>query len=190
MDHPLIHYLRGFRKIPEEDQAILENAFEKKVFKEGDYLLYPGHISKELFFICTGVLRIVVLNEKGVEVTYFFLKEQQFCTILNSFNKEVIAEEGIQAATDAEVLAIKKHALLNVYKQLPYLKTLIDHIHQERLLEKIQIRNAYLGHDSAARYQLFLERQSEIASRVSMVDIASYLGITPQSLSRIRRNLR
>jgi CRP-like cAMP-binding protein len=88
------------------------------------------------------------------------------------------------------VLAISRTKLLALYEQLPYLKTLIDQITQRALLEKIQVRNAYLGQDSASRYKLFMMRQADIALRVPLNDVASYLGITPQSLSRIRRNIR
>ena len=131
----------------------------------------------------------MVRNEKGNEVTHFFLKENQFCTILNSFNNAVPAEESIQAACDTNVLVINKGKLQSLYEKLPYLKSLIDEITQQALLEKIQIRNAHLGHDSATRYKLFMMRQPEIALRVQLGDVASYLGITPQSLSRIRRNM-
>src|SRR5258707_8777587 len=117
MDNPLIRYPLLLRAIREEDQAIIINAFEKKAFKEGKYLLPSNHISRQLFFICKGVLRIVMRNDKGVEVTHYFLKENQFCTILNSFTNEVVAEEGIQAACDAEVLVISKARLLEIYKQ-------------------------------------------------------------------------
>jgi CRP-like cAMP-binding protein len=64
---------------------------------------------------------------------------------------------------------------------------LIDRITYQRLLDKIQIRNAYLGQDSATRYKLFMEQEPDIALRVPLKDIASYLEITPQSLSRIRK---
>jgi len=190
MDNPLIRYLLRLRAITEEDQAIIINAFEKKSFKEGKYLLPSNRISRQLFFISKGILRIVIRNDKGVEVTHYFLKEDQFCTILNSFKNEVVAEESIQAACDAEVLVISKTRLMELYRQLPYLQVLIDQIIQQGLLDKIRIRNTYLGQDAATRYQLFLTRQPEIAQRVSLGDIASYLGITPQSLSRIRKNTR
>jgi len=58
---------------------------------------------------------------------------------------------------------------------------------QQQLLEKLQVHRAYLGLDAATRYQTFLARQPEIAGRVPQRLIASYLGITPQSLSRLRR---
>jgi len=187
-DSKLISYLQLYRVISPEDRQLIAAAFVERNLKEGDYLFRPGNICKEMFFICKGVLKIVVTSEKGIDITYFFLKENQFCTILNSFNNEIVTEEGIQAACKSVVVAVSKERLNNLYKQLPYLKELIDQITQQALLDKIQIRNSYLGQDSATRYRLFMMRQSDIALQVSLTDIASYLGITPQSLSRIRKS--
>src|SRR5258708_34674550 len=106
-------------------------------------------------------------NEKGVDVTHFFSKENQLCTILHSFNNQAPAHERIQAACDAEVLAITKSRLLDLYRELAYMKGLIDQITQQRLLDKIHTRNAYLGEDSASRYKLFRMHQPEIALHVS-----------------------
>lgn len=104
--------------------------------------------------------------------------------------KETIADENIVAACPTEVLSITKAGLLALYKKLPYLEKLIDQITQQALLDKIKIRNTYLGYDSSTRYKLFLIQQSDIALKVSLSDVASYLGITQQSLSRIRKNLK
>lgn len=190
MSNPLITYLRLFKPITAEDQELIASYFERTVFKEGDTLFKGGKTCQELFFVCNGVLRILAINEKGVEVTHFFVKENQLCTILHSFNNQVPANESIEAACDTEVLRITKARLSDLYRKVSYLKELIDQIMQQRLLDKIQMRNAYLGEDSAGRYKLFIMQQSDIALRVSLKDIASYLGITPQSLSRIRKNIK
>ncbi|AYL98593.1 Crp/Fnr family transcriptional regulator [Mucilaginibacter celer] len=190
MQHQLITRLQQVKPIPVEDQQIIMDAFEQKHFKEGETLSPSGQVARNLFFICDGVLRVMERNEKGNEVTYFFLKDNQFCTILYSFNNNMIAEESIQAACNSDVLVISKNNLLALYEKLPYVKELIDQISQQTLMDKIKTRNAYLGHDSSERYQLFLERQPDIARRVQLTDIASYLGVTPQSLSRLRKNLR
>jgi CRP-like cAMP-binding protein len=189
-NNPFITFLRLFRPITAEDEELITSYFEPKVFKEGDTLFKGGKICQEMFFVTNGILRILATNEKGVEVTHFFVKENQLCTILHSFNNQAPAEESIQAACDTEVLAVTKSRLLDLYRQIPYLKELIDHITQQRLLDKIQTRNAYLGEDSVGRYKLFIMQHPDIALRVPLKDIASYLGITPQSLSRIRKKIK
>lgn len=190
MAHPLITFLQSHGHIPAQDHALIEDAWTQRSFKEGDVLFEPGKICREYFFITNGVLRIMMPLDNGQEVTHFFLKEQSFCTILHSFNHQETAQEGIQAACDAEVLSIGRDDLMALYAKLPYLKPLINEISNAALLAKIRVRNAYLGQDAANRYKLFLERQPDIASRVALKDIAGYLGITPQSLSRIRKESR
>jgi CRP-like cAMP-binding protein len=187
MDNQLINHLQLGTLLSESDQAVIVDAFEYRTYKEGATLFQSAHICRQLFFVCKGILRILAENENGNEVTHYFISENRFCTILNSFINQVTAHETIQAACDAAVLYIDRAALMDLYKTYPVLKTAIDHSIQKTLLEKINTRNAYLGYDSSERYRLFLERQPDIARQVSLGDIASYLGITPQSLSRIRR---
>jgi len=190
MANELTTFLKLFRDISADDEALIASAMERRNYREGEYLFRADTICREMNFICNGVLRIMVLNEQGNEVTYFFLKENQFCTILNSFNNNTVAHESISAACDVEVLVFSKPALTKLYTQLPYLKPLIDQITQQALLDKIDLKNSYLGHDSTTRYKMFIMRQPDIALRVPLSDVASYLGITPQSLSRIRKNIR
>lgn len=190
MPQRLISFLQLTKAIPAGDQEMILNAFKMRSYREGDVLFKGGKICQEMFFVLDGVLRIMVTNEKGNDVTHYFLKENQFCTILNSFTNHVPAQESICAACHVLVLSITKADLFTLYTRVPYLKAMIDTITNQTLLEKIQIRNGYLGQDSATRYQQFLSRQADIATRVPLSDVASYLGITPQSLSRIRKNLR
>jgi CRP-like cAMP-binding protein len=190
MFEPFFRYLTLFKSIPQDDRKLIESALTYHTLSENEYLLKEGSFSNRLYFICQGIVRIVAQNEQGKEVTHFFLKENQLVTILESFTNDTPAKESIQAACEAEVIAIPKSSLLALYEKIPYLKELISYLTQQTLLTKIQTRNAYLGQDATARYQQFLLRQPEIAMRVSLQDIASYLGITQQSLSRIRKNSR
>jgi CRP-like cAMP-binding protein len=189
-NHELAGFLETFLPDTRKDLEIIASAFERKTFREGEQLFHSGRICREMFFICTGILRIVTLNEKGNQVIHYFLKPNAFCTILNSFTNGLVAAESIEAACDTEVLVINKSRLLLLYQEFPFLENLIKSITQQALLDKIAMRNGYMGFDSATRYQLFLDRQPEIARQVQLGDIASYLGITPQSLSRIRKQLK
>jgi CRP-like cAMP-binding protein len=189
MESPLITHLLGFGPVPEKDRALIEAAFERRMVKEGENLFKGSRICRELFFVEQGVLRIVKINSIEVEVTYYFMSENMFCCILHSFNDEVPASECILAASDATLLAISKADLLALYKEFPYVKPLFEQSMQDRVMKKIQLRNSYLGLDAKSKYKLFLEQQPNVASRVPLRDIASYLEITPQSLSRIRKHI-
>jgi CRP-like cAMP-binding protein len=190
MSDQLISLLQQWRPISPEEAELIAAGFETNVFEEGEYLFRGGRVIRQLFFVCDGVLRITRSSEVGTEVTVFFIKENQFCSILNSFINEVPAPECIQAACKTTVLSIEKSSLKELYKKLSWLPLLLDRVLQQHLLDKIALQNTYLGLDSTERYKLFLVQQPEIARRVPLSHIASYLRITPQSLSRVRRNIR
>lgn len=186
----LISFLQQYHVFDEKEKELILEYFIQSSYQEGDYLFQGGHVPNELFFISSGVLRILVQNEKGNNVTHFFLKENQFCTILNNFKNGTAATESIQAACNAEVFRISKKELEILYVKIPAIEAIITQTMQQTLLDKILIRNSYLGQDSTTKYRNFILQQPEIASRVSLSDIAAYLEITPQSLSRIRRNMK
>src|SRR5882724_1765597 len=90
MEDEFITWLRRLRPVPEEDAALILGAFTERAFVEGGELFRGGHVCRQLFFILDGVLRIVVQNDKGMDVTHFFLKEGRFCTILKSFTEGTV----------------------------------------------------------------------------------------------------
>ncbi|RAJ33009.1 Crp/Fnr family transcriptional regulator [Pedobacter cryoconitis] len=187
---PIFDFLRLYRAISESDQTLINLQLQFRKVKEGEVLLQQGKLARELFFVCKGILKIVSFSDKGNPVTQFFLKEHRFCTILNSLNDSVPANESIIAACDAELIVLSKDKLLHLYDAIPYFKDLTTTIFQQSLLEKIKVRNSYMGEDATTRYQKFILQQPDIALRVPLSDVASYLGITQQSLSRIRKNIR
>jgi CRP-like cAMP-binding protein len=189
MNRTVTDYLQQFRPISAADRDTILSAFTPLAVEEGQFLSREGKVCTQLYYICSGILRIVSTTEKGTDRTHYFYKENQICTILKSFDEGTVADAGIQAACDGEVLLIARPRLHQLIASLPWLKDVMDRVFQRQLLEKVETRNAYLGVDAETQYKLFVERQPDIALRVPMKDIASYLGITPQSLSRIRRNI-
>ncbi|HEY8915808.1 MAG TPA: Crp/Fnr family transcriptional regulator [Chitinophaga sp.] len=187
MFEPVFTYLEKFHTIPAADREVISRHIHTRHVQEGELLLQEGKLAREMFFVCQGILKIVSVNGKGNEVTQFFVKEDHFCTILNSFNNQVPAHESIKAACDTDLIVFSREQLWLLYTKLPYFQSLINHITQQTLLAKIQVRNSYMGEDAATRYQQFLQQQPDIALRVPLSDVASYLGITQQSLSRIRK---
>jgi len=123
-----------------------------------------------------------------MDIPHYFYKENQFCTIFVSFGEGRFTEVKIQAACDGDVLQITKLKLYSLYDRLAFMKDIIDKAILQALMEKVRLRNSSLGQEAVDQYELFVEQRSDIALRVSMKDIASFLGITPQSLSRVRKH--
>ena len=164
-------------------------AWESRAVAEGECLFRGGPACQELFFVEQGVLRLVARPAGGREITHSFRHEGQLCTLLTSFEQQVPTPLSIQAACPARVLAISRARLEAAYQQLPPLRALFGQLARQQLAEKLDLQRAYLGQDAATRYETFLARQPAVAGRVPQRMVASYLGITPQSLSRLRRAL-
>ena len=182
-------FLNLYKEIPAADFELIGQHFQHRDIVPGQVLLQQGKTAKELFFVSTGILKIVSTSEKGNDVIQFFIKENKFCTILYSFNGGIVARESIVAATHGVLLAFSRTSLDALYDKLPYFKGLVDGITQQALLDKIQVRNSLMGEEATTRYHKFIAQQPDIILRVPLSDVASYLGITQQSLSRIRRNI-
>jgi CRP-like cAMP-binding protein len=189
-DKPIFHrFLNLFKEIPAADFELISQHLQQRDMVPGQVLLQQGKTAKELFFVATGILKIVSTSEKGNDVIQFFIKENKFCTILYSFNGGIVAHESIVAATTGELLVFSKASLDALYGKLPYFKSLVESITHQALIDKIQVRNNLMGEEAITRYHKFILQQPEIVLRVPLSDVASYLGITQQSLSRIRRNI-
>ena len=182
-------FLNSYREIPAADLELIGEHLQHRGITPGEVLLPQGKTAKELFFVVSGILKIVSTSEKGNDVIQFFIRENKFCTILYSFNNGTVAQEGIVAATAGELLVFSKTSLQALYTQLPYFQSLVESITYQALMDKIKNRNALMGEEATVRYQKFVLQHPEIMLRVPLSDIASYLGITQQSLSRIRRNI-
>lgn len=190
MTNALITALQQVGQVPAADHPRIQARWQARSIDEGQFLVQPNGLCAELFFIEQGILRIVLQPLTGKEVTFAFLEENQFCTILAGFTKHKAAPTGIQAACPTQVLAINRSQLAGLCTELPYLSGLFSQISQSALLQKIQTRQRYMGSNAAHSYALFLQSEPTIAQRVPQYMIASYLGVTPQSLSRLRKPQR
>lgn len=187
MGTSLLDAFPPFGQLPAASQQQLLAAWERRTVAEGETLSEAGAVCREVFFIEQGVLRLVARPRRGREITHVFRREGQLCTVLASFEQQVPTPLFIQAACPTRVLALDKFRLDELRQQLPPLADLFTQLIQQELLDKLHTQRAYLGLAAQARYQLLLHLQPEVAARVPQHMLASYLGITPQSLSRLRK---
>ena len=187
MSASLLSFLQAFGTIRPGDQAKLLAAWEPRVLSAGEWLVREKQVAREVFFVQQGVLRIASSRPNGQDVTHYFQRQNQCCTLLPSYVQQVPATAGIQAACATRVLASTHTRLTALCQELPYLLPIFEHVQRHELVEKVRLRSQYQGYNARARYLAFLQWQPEVARQVPLALIASYLGITPQSLSRLRK---
>ncbi|MFT5823277.1 MAG: CRP/FNR family transcriptional regulator [Crocinitomix sp.] len=161
---------------------------EAKTFQKQEYILHEGQICKHNYFIISGLVRSFYIDQKGKENITQFALGNWWITNVESFIKNTPSRLSIQAIEKTEILLINKDALEKLYISIPKLERLFRII-TEYMLIAIQRRNdVYLQLKSKDRYDGFIKLYPSFIQRVPQYMIASYLKITPEYLSELRKN--
>jgi CRP-like cAMP-binding protein len=186
--HQLINRLRQLHQVSNELEEALQHHFTKEVLPRNEMLIEEGKICRHLYFLEQGCLR-GFYNLDGKEITHWFGFENDFVTSFHSFITQEPAVENIQLMEGSVLWSISKDALNRLVDQ---------HREAERLLriayEKYYIRleGRFVNSQfrtAAERYEKLLTETPEIIERVPLGFIASYLGISQETLSRVRSRL-
>lgn len=166
----------------------IASAFHPRKLKPGEHFIRLGEVCKEIGFISQGVLRIYLLHDELEEATKYFLRRNQFVMDIRSFYDNLPADDGVQAVTEADLLVVSRFEWRKLTAEIPKLFILAKTLTETALLNKIK-DNDYLHFGTARqKYEEFVRRYPDLALSVPLQYIASYLQITPQSLSRLRKN--
>jgi len=185
----LIDYLLGFGNLDEAQcNLVRSKALEVKI-KKGAYLSEAGKVSTQLAYVTEGVFRICYYDKSGNSYTRYFVYENRFIVDINSFLDELPATEYIEAITDCKVLQFSKADFIELSLAIPGWADIFSKITSYVLENKMRASSNMLVQDAQTRYLHFLKHYPGLANRVPLNMLASYLGITPTSLSRIRKNI-
>lgn len=162
--------------------------FQERVVAKEKFVLKKGHIATDYFFIQSGGLR-VFMDEHEKQVTGWIALENEFFTELSSFKNQTPSQFYIQAIEDSVLWTIKLEAMERLYRQFPQWQEFGRLVWESAFLKVTGAIISYQTMTAEERYLLAME-QSELLQRVSLKDLSSFLGITPNSLSRIRKNIK
>jgi len=183
--NPLISYLINYYKISPEAQEALEKELVRHEFEKDGFLHKEGSVCRRLFFIESGCIRGFHYKE-GREVTNWFGFEDSLVTSFHSFIDQQPGHEYIQAMEDTVVWAISRDILYQLYDQFPVIERL-GRITCEQYYIRLEDRyvNAHFK-TASERYLDLLTIYPHIIQRTPLGYVASYLGISQETLSRIR----
>lgn len=183
----LFDHINKFGKASEADLLLLQGALSKKVFKKKQHLLTAGHTCHYKYFILEGCMRSYFVNSKGAEQIVNFAIEDWWMTDYDSFINQNISQLNIQAIEDCTVLRLSKPEFDKLTSQSPAISTYFRTILEKRHIAD-QRRIQYMFNLSGEEmYDTFFEHNPSFTQRVPQYMLASYLGFTPEFLSKIRK---
>ena len=183
---PLLSYFDRLIPLNREEQEMVSQKFHLRLFRKRQYVLQEGDVCSQFYFIVRGCLRMYKIDEKGATHILQFAAENNWINDLGSFHGLKPSALNIDALEDTVVLQITRDDLISLYtlslKFNLIFRVLVENAFirlQERLLQNI-------SSTAEERYQTFLEIYPHLINRLSQVQIAAFLGITPEFLSRLR----
>lgn len=183
MPHPLLEYFQQFQLLSSIERTAILESLEECFVEKGRYLLHPNSTQSPTYFVIKGCIRQYYLIE-GEEHTTTFYTENQWL-VAPSFPVEYYWE----ATEDSQLVigtASKAHAL---YEQFPAFQQIAQQILEQALEQQQKWMAAFVIGSAEMRYKKIVATRSDLLQRVPQHQLASYIGVKPETLSRIRKRL-
>ena len=189
-------YILRFKKInqqqfqvSEEEWEVIKECFLLQPFSKNEYFVSQGKVCRKLAFIAEGVVRYCMFRDDGTDVTCFFMCENDFVGDPESFFSQKPSDMNAQTLTDCQLITISYENMQKLLQQVPRGKEINAAIDHYVMMKMLYQRTFLLNLDATVRYKEFMREYANILQRVPLSYIANFLGITQQSLSRLRKQV-
>jgi len=175
--------------MPEAELELLSPIVQSRQVKKHDFLLKEGEVCRNVYFLTNGFLRMFYVDDDGNEINYRFTDQNNFLVDFQSFLTQKPSHFYWQAMRDAELFALSYQDIQNVYAASPawnnFGRLMAEHVYLQ-LNERVEM---LLFMSPEERYKFLLDTKPELFTQVSQFHLSSYMGIKPESLSRLRKRL-
>ena len=182
----LLQLLQSIVELGTEEKELITSSFSPIQLSKNDFFLKSGEVNTRVAFLVKGLVRYFVYKEEE-ESTFEFTREGEFIGDYQSFNSQKPSLQNIQAIEDCDLLAISYPDLQKIFSETKNGNLLGRTIIEHRFDVMVNQLLAVYMQSHEERYTSFLKHYSDLAQRIPQYLIASYVGVRPESLSRIRR---
>lgn len=182
-----IDFLETVSSFSDVEKKLIFDHTTSRIFEKGSYLLKFGEISTDVNFIISGVIRFYIVGEDGEELTTAFISEGECASRIESFLKNTPSNGYLHCETSCDLITINKKDWVFLCDNTKNFGYAMGQLGSMYVAKKMELQRRLLTDDAQSAYLEFLKKHKSIADRVPMKHIASYLGITPSSLSRIKK---
>ena len=180
-------HMQSFAEIPNDEFEKLKHVMHEKQFKKGAVLLKEGQVCRQYYFILTGCIRSFRIKDlKEINLTFYF--EEDIACDFDSFRTEQPSAYYLVATEDCTVLYANKKDVIPIFSGEEWLNYLFRFF-QHLFLEKDKHANTFKLFSPEERYQYLITNQPEYIQRIPIMYLASYLGTSRETLSRIRKKI-
>lgn len=188
MHDDLIAFISKFPSLTQDEVAAIAEQLTVRSAEKGTILVHAGDISNECYFVLKGCLRQYLIVD-GIEKTTQFYTEEQAAVLRNSFSNKVKSDSYLSCLEDSLLIIGSLGTEMDMYQQFPKLQQ-ITRMMMEQDLGKTQDALAFFITSSPEeRYLHLLKTRPDLLQRAPQHQLASYIGVTPESLSRIRKRI-
>ena len=185
----LVEYILQFGSLnPQQIELISKKATELNLPK-GKYFSEVGKVSQKFGFLIEGVIRVCCYTNEGEEMTKYFIEGRNIVLDIKSFDNKITSSVYLQAITDCKIIAFSKQDWEELLHTIIGLDNIVHKIISKALFKKVVRLSDLISEDATTRYLSFLEKYPNLVNRIPLSYIASYLGVTQSSLSRIRKSI-
>lgn len=185
----LIEYILQFGSLNKQQIDLITGKAGEMELRKDQYFSEAGKIPRQVGFVVEGVVRGCYYNNKGEEITRCFIAENNMVVDYVNFEANTASAEYLQASTDCKLIVFSKQNWEELSHTIVGWDSIKNKMVQKCLYQKSR-KSPVISQDATTRYLEFLENYPTLTNRVALSHIASYLGVTQQSLSRIRKNIR
>jgi len=181
----LFQFFRKYNTLSKEAENAITEISEIIFVKKNKDLQPIGHTCKTIYFIKKGVARIYYFKD-GIDITESFFFENSIIARVESLFTGKPSRKAIQVLEDAEIIAINANELFKLYDSFPEIERLFRKIFEAAYVDTVNRIEGIQFHSAEERYKALLAEAPNVIQRIPLKYVASYLGITQVSLSRIR----
>jgi len=184
----LLESFQTYISLNKDEVSLLEKKLTKKTYKKKEIIFKEGKISNEIYFVSKGCVRLFYTTD-GTEKTAFFYTEGQFICAGESFTYNIPAIENYQAIEPTELIVLTKSEIEILTLQIPKMEIIARIAVENELITSQKIIASFITKSPEERYLDLLKTKKELFQRAPQQYIASFLGVSPETLSRIKKRI-
>jgi CRP/FNR family transcriptional regulator, anaerobic regulatory protein len=186
---PLVDYFNKLIPLANEEKDFVRMKFHPHFFLRKQFALQHGDVCEYFNFVVRGCLRLYKVGDDGVVHVLQFATENHWIFDVASFHRKAKSKFNVDALEDTVVLRISYDELIDLYIKAPKFDRIFRVLLENHFMQQQERIGQLFSSTAEERYQSFLETYPHLHNRISQVQIAAYLGVTPEFLSRIRNRM-